>query len=147
MKVILQADVKGQGKKGDIINVSEGYARNYLFPRKLAVEATDAALKQLQLQIEEEERRKAQELEEAKQLAAKLEKAEVRIPTQVGEGGKLFGAITTKHIGDALAAAGYDVDKRKIQLPDPIKTLGYHKVSVKLHPNVTATVRVKVEEA
>jgi large subunit ribosomal protein L9 len=145
MKVILLQDVKGQGKKGDIKNVSEGYARNYLFPRNLAQEATEANLKQLQAEKEAQARKEAEELQAARALAEKMSDLKVTVHTQAGEGGRLFGAITTKHIGDALAKLGYDIDKRKIQLPDPIKSLGGHKVHVKLHPEVTVTITVFVE--
>lgn len=146
MKVILMEDVKGQGKKGEVKNVSEGYARNYLFPRKLAVEATGANLQQLKEQQEAKARKEAEELKEAQQLSQRLENEKLVIKAHAGEGGRLFGAITTKHIGDALQKLGYEVDKRKIQLSDPIKGLGGHRVHVKLHPEVTATVTVFVED-
>lgn len=144
MKVILQADVKGQGKAGEVINVSEGYARNYLFPRKLAVEATEQALHQLKLQHQELERKKAEELDAAKKLAAEIETKSVEVHTQIGKDGRLFGAVTTKHIADAIAKLGYDVDKRKIHLTDSLKSLGAHKVTIKVHPNVSATLTVNV---
>ncbi|GMA50771.1 50S ribosomal protein L9 [Alicyclobacillus contaminans] len=144
MKVILLEDVKGQGKKGEIKNVSEGYARNYLFPRNLAQEATEANLKQLQAEKEAALRREAEELQRAKDLANRMNELRVPVTAQTGEGGRLFGAITTKHIADALAKLGYDVDKRKIQLAEPIKSLGGHVVHVKLHPEVTATIHVFV---
>lgn len=139
-------DVKGQGKKGEVKNVSEGYARNYLFPRKLAIEATTANLQQLKEQKDAVARKEAQELADAKALSERLEQQKVVILAHAGEGGRLFGAITSKHIGDALQKLGFDVDKRKIQLSDPIKGLGGHRVQVKLHPEVTATVTVFVEE-
>lgn len=145
MNVILKEDVKGQGKKGEVVNVSVGYARNFLFPRKLAVEATEQSLAQLEAENEAEAQRLAKEKANAQALAAQLEQHRVTLKTQAGDGGKLFGAITTKHIGDALSQAGFDVDKRKIQLHDPIKTLGTHKVQVKLHPDVAATVAVDVQ--
>ncbi|MCL6516023.1 50S ribosomal protein L9 [Alicyclobacillus sp.] len=147
MKVILMADVKGHGKKGEIVQVSEGYARNFLFPRKLAVEATEANLQQLRAQQASKARKEAQELAAAKQLAERLNALSVRIPAQAGEGGRLFGAITTKHIGEALAKLGFDLDRRKIQLAEPIKALGGYRVTIKLHPEVSATVSVFVEEA
>ena len=146
MQVILLVDVKGQGKKGEVKSVSEGYARNFLFPRKLAVEATGGNLQQLKDQQAAKERKESQELAEAKQLAQKLQQARVAIKAHSGEGGRLFGAITTKHIGDALQKLGYEVDRRKIQLTDPIKGLGGHHVHIKLHPEVIATVTVLVEE-
>ncbi|MCL6441972.1 MAG: 50S ribosomal protein L9 [Alicyclobacillus sp.] len=145
MKVILLANVKGQGKKGELKEVSEGYARNYLFPRKLAQEATDAALKQLQAQLDQKKRKEQQELEAARDLARRLEGAKVVIRAHAGEGGRLFGAITTKHIGDALAERGFTVDRRKIHLPEPIRSLGGHQVQIKLHHDVSATITVSVE--
>ncbi|WP_029422193.1 50S ribosomal protein L9 [Alicyclobacillus macrosporangiidus] len=147
MKVILMADVKGHGKKGDIVNVSEGYARNFLFPRKLAVEANDANLQQLKAQQDAKARKEAQELAAALRLAEQLNDLKVSIPAQAGEGGRLFGAVTTKHIGEALAKLGFDLDRRKIQLPEPIKALGGYRVQIKLHPEVTATVTVFVEQS
>ncbi|MFB5190914.1 50S ribosomal protein L9 [Alicyclobacillus fastidiosus] len=145
MKVILLQDVKGQGKKGEVKDVSEGYARNFLLPRNLAEEATASALHRLQTQHDKQARHKAQELQEAKDLAAKLEDKKIVIKTQSGEGGRLFGAITTKHIADAMKREGFTVDKRKIQLQDHIKTLGGHRVQVKLHPEVSVSVLVYVE--
>jgi large subunit ribosomal protein L9 len=145
MKVILLADVKGQGKKGEIKNVSEGYARNYLFPRNLAEEATEANLQKLKAEQEAKARKEAEELRAAQELAAKMSDLKVTVRTQAGEGGRLFGAVTTKHIGEALAKLGYNIDKRKIQLHDPIKSLGGHKVQIKLHPEVTANITVYVE--
>lgn len=145
MKVIFLADVKGQGKKGEVKNVSEGYARNYLFPRKLAEEATEANLQKLRAEQEAQARRAAEELRAAQELAAKLSDLKVTVRTQAGEGGRLFGAVTTKHIAEALTKLGYNIDKRKIQLDDPIKSLGGHKVQVKLHPEVTTNITVFVE--
>jgi large subunit ribosomal protein L9 len=145
MKVILLVDVKGQGKKGDLKNVSEGYARNFLFPQKLAIEATDASLQQLKSQQAAVTKREAQELQTAKDLAKHLDEQKVVIQAQSGEGGRLFGAITSKHIAEALLQSGYTVDKRKIQLPDPIKSLGGHTVQIKLHPEVTAKVNVFIQ--
>ncbi|GGI95171.1 50S ribosomal protein L9 [Alicyclobacillus cellulosilyticus] len=145
MKVILLADVKGQGKAGEIKEVSEGYARNYLFPRKLAVEATPGQLQQLKAQQEAKARREAQELAHAKALAEKLSQIKVSIPAHAGEGGRLFGAVTSKHISEALARMGIQVDKRKIHLEEPIKALGGYHVQVRLHPEVTADLTVFVE--
>jgi len=145
MKVIFLEDVKNQAKKGEVKNVSEGYARNFLFPRQLAQEATDANLQKLQKQHEEKARKEAQNLSEAKQLATQLEAQQIAIRTHAGEGGKLFGAVTTKHIADAIAEHGFQIDKRKVVLADPIKALGGHQVHIKLHPEVTAKVTVFVE--
>lgn len=145
MKVILLQDVKGQGKKGEIKEVSEGYARNFLFPRKLAVEATPAELERLKAQQQAQARRAAQELAAAKALAEQLNKARVVVKAHTGDAGRLFGAVTSKHIGDALAALGFDIDKRKIHLPEPIKSLGAHPIQVKLHPDVSVQIMVHVE--
>ncbi|MBX6352028.1 MAG: 50S ribosomal protein L9 [Thermoflavifilum sp.] len=145
MKVILLQDVKGQGKKGEIKEVSEGYARNFLFPRKLAVEATPAELERLKAQQQAQARRAAQELAAAKALAEQLSKARVVVKAHTGDAGRLFGAVTSKHIGDALAALGFDIDKRKIHLPEPIKSLGAHPIQVKLHPDVSVQIMVHVE--
>ena len=144
VKVILLADVKGQGKKGELKNVSEGYARNFLFPRKLAEEATDHALSQLRQQQAALIKKEEQELAAAKSLAERLSSHNVRLSAHIGESGKVFGAITTKHIADVLHVDGFDIDKRKIQLPEPIKSVGTHHVHIKLHPEVTATVTVLV---
>lgn len=145
MKVILLQDVKGQGKQGDVKEVSEGYARNFLFPRHLAEEATVSALKTLQQKHDKEERHRAQELADAQALGKVLEDKKIVVKTQSGEGGRLFGAITTKHIADAMKLEGIDVDKRKIVLSDPIKALGGHRVTVKLHPDVHVSILVYVE--
>lgn len=145
MKVILLQDVKGQGKQGDVKEVSEGYARNFLFPKHLAEEATSSAMHNLHQKQDKVARHKAQELEDARALAAKLEDKKVVLKTQTGEGGRLFGSVTTKHIADALKQEGFTVDKRKIQLHDPIKALGGHRVSVKLHPEVSVNLLVTVE--
>ncbi|MCL6593498.1 MAG: 50S ribosomal protein L9 [Alicyclobacillus sp.] len=147
MKVILLEDVKGHGRKGDVVNVSEGYARNYLLPRKLAVEATAGNLQQLQAQQAAKARKEAQELAAAQELAKRLQALSVTVRAQAGEGGRLFGAITSKHIGDALTQQGIHLDRRKIHLPDPIKVLGNYQVVVRLHPQVTATLAVRVEPA
>lgn len=145
MKVIFLSDVKGQGKQGELKNVSEGYARNFLFPKKLAVEATSASLQQLDTQKQAEARKQAQELESARRLKAQLEELRVVVKTHAGEGGKLFGAITSKHIGDALHQQGVTVDRRKVVLAEPIKSLGGHRVEIKLHHDVTAAITVFVE--
>lgn len=145
MKVIFLADVKDQGKKGEVKNVSEGYARNFLFPRHLAEEATTGNLQQLEQQQQAKARKQEQELELAKQLAKALESGRFVVKTHAGDGGKLFGAVTTKHIGDAIHSQGFDIDRRKISLPEPIKTLGGHQIHVKVHPEVTAKITVFVE--
>jgi large subunit ribosomal protein L9 len=145
VKVILLEDVKGQGKKGEVKNVSEGYARNFLIPRNLAQEATTGNLVHLQAQRDAQAQREAQEVATAKKLGEQLSALRIAVSTQSGGGGKLFGAVTTKHIGDAISKLGYEIDRRKIQLTEPIKSLGGHEVHIKLHPEVTAKVTVLVE--
>lgn len=146
MKVIFLQDVKGQGKKGQIKEVSEGYASNFLIPRGLVRPATDGNVKTLEQQKKSEEKRKEQEKIDAEKLAATLAESTVELKTKAGENGRLFGAVTTKQIGEALQAVGIKIDKRKIELSEPIRTLGYTNVTVKLHPEVRATVKVHVTE-
>jgi len=146
MKVIFLQDVKGQGKKGEVKDVSEGYARNFLIPRGLAKEASQGNLKTLEVQKQSEARRKQQEKEEAESLGKKLDVMTVVIRAKAGEGGRLFGAITSKQVSEALAKEGIEVDKRKIELDEPIRTLGVTKVPIKLHPQVRATLSVQVTE-
>lgn len=146
MKVVLLEDVKGQGKKGDVITVAEGYARNYLIPKKLAVEATEAKLKEISQQKAAQAMKRKKEEEEARATAARMEGIKVHIKTKVGEGGKFFGAVSNKDIAEGLAQQhGFKLDKKKIMLKEPIKTLGEHPVTVKLHPSVQATIIVLVE--
>lgn len=147
MKVIFLADVKGQGKKGEIKNVSEGYARNFLLARGLAVEASGGNVKTLEQQKVSQDKKKQQELDEAKKLGAKLEQFTVQLKAKSGEGGRLFGAITSKQIAEELeAATGIKIDKRKVELSDPIRSLGVTQVPVKVHSEVTATLKVQVTE-
>ncbi len=146
MKVILLQDVKGQGKKGDIVTVAEGYARNFLLPRKLAVEASDSRLREISLQRAAQDKKKIKAEEEAWAAAARLEGTQVVISARVGDGGKLFGAVNNKDIAENLARQhSLDIDKKKIILKEPIKTLGRFPVTVKLHPSVQATITVLVE--
>lgn len=146
MKVIFIKDVKGQGKKGQVKEVSEGYATNFLFQRGLARPATDGNMKVLENQNAAEEKRKQEEKEEAIALGKKLETLTVVLKAKAGEGGKLFGAITSKQIAEALAKQGHKIDKRKIELDEPIRNLGVTQMSVKLHPDVKATLKVQVTE-
>lgn len=146
MKVIFQQDVKGKGKKGEVKNVSEGYARNYLFPNKLAVEANKGNLKNLEAKKASEDKKAQEQLEEAKQFKKQLEDTKVEVKAKAGEGGRLFGAVSTKQIAETLKSKNMKVDKRKIELDDPIRTLGVTKVPIKIHPEVTATVDVHVVE-
>jgi large subunit ribosomal protein L9 len=145
MKIIFLQDVKGQGKKGEVKEVSDAYARNVLLKKGLAAEANAANLNKLQAQNKAAERKAREELEEAKKLAAVLEKTVVSVKTKAGEGGRVFGSVTSKQIADALEAMKLKVDKRKILLEEPIKTLGTTVVQVKLHPEVSADVRVHVQ--
>ena len=148
MKIILLQDEKKLGKKGEIIEASEGYARNYILPKKIGVEATPKNLNDLKLQKANEKKVADELLAKAQELAQKLEDKIVSVKMKAGEGGKTFGAISTKEIAAALQAQhGIEIDKKKIQLTDSIKTLGSFQVSVKLHPQVTGTFTVKVEEA
>ncbi|GAE26222.1 LSU ribosomal protein L9p [Halalkalibacter wakoensis JCM 9140] len=146
MKVIFLADVKGKGKKGETKNVSEGYARNYLIPNQLAVEATQGNLKNLEAQKKSHQKKVDAELEEAKKYKEELEALTVEIKAKSGEGGRLFGAISTKQIAETLKKMKKKVDKRKIMLDDPIRALGYTNVPIKIHPDVIATVKVHVVE-
>ena len=147
MKVILLEDVKSLGKKGQIVNVSDGYARNFVLPKKLGLEATSKNLNDLKLQKANEEKVAQQILDEAKELAKKVEAVKVEVKIKVGEGGRTFGSVSTKEIAVAVKEQmGYDIDKKKIQLKDAIKTLGTHVVPVKLHQKVTAELKVIVTE-
>ncbi|QOY37365.1 50S ribosomal protein L9 [Anaerobacillus isosaccharinicus] len=146
MKVIFLEDVKGKGKKGEVKNVSEGYARNFLLPNKLAAEANSGNLKTLEVKKQGEEKRAEEKLKEAQVYKEKLEKLTVEIKAKSGEGGRLFGAVTSKQIADTLAKMKMKVDKRKIELDEPIRALGYTNVPIKLHHEVTATIKVHVVE-
>ena len=145
MKVILQADVKGTGKKGQVFEVADGYARNFLFPKKLAIEATTGNIQDITHKKVLEDRRKEKEKETAVELAAKLNALLIEVKTKTGEGGRLFGSVTSKEIADALKKQhGVEVDKRKLELKEPIKALGNYEVHVKVHPDVIATLKVHV---
>ncbi|HUC93618.1 MAG TPA: 50S ribosomal protein L9 [Paenibacillus sp.] len=146
MKVIFLQDVKGQGKKGEVKNVSEGYARNFLLPKGLVKEASEGNIKTLEVQKSSEQKKKAQEKEEAQKLAARLNETTVVVKTKAGEGGRLFGAITSKQIAEALAAQGFTIDKRKIELDEPIRALGVTQVAVRVYPDVKATLKVQTAE-
>jgi large subunit ribosomal protein L9 len=147
MKVIFLKDVKGKGKKGEIKNVADGYAQNFLFKQGLAIEATPANLKALEAQKNKQKREAEEELARAKQLKEQLEQLTVELSAKAGEGGRLFGSITSKQIAEALQSQhNIKIDKRKIELNDAIRTLGYTNVPVKLHSEVTATLKVHVSE-
>ena len=148
MKVILLQDVKSLGKKGETVNVSDGYARNMLFPKKLGVEANAKNMNDLKLQKAHEDKVAQQQLEAAQEFGKQIEAAEVTLKIKVGEGGKIFGSVSTKEIAEAAKTQlGYDIDKKKMQLPSPIKVLGTTMVPIKLHPKVTAQLKVHVREA
>ena len=147
MKVILLQDVKSLGKKNDIVNVSDGYARNKLIPGGLGVEANAANLNTLKVQKAGQEKRAKEILDEAKALAEKIAGLEVVTSIKTGEGGRSFGSVSTKEIAEAcMEQHGLELDKKKIILDEPIKSPGYVEVGVKLHPEVTAKLKVKVNE-
>lgn len=148
MKVILLEDVKSLGKKGQIVEVSDGYARNFVLPKKLGIEATGKNMNDLKLQKANEEKVAKEQLDAAKDFAAELEKKEVVLSIKTGEGGKTFGSISTKEIAEAAKTqCNMEIDRKKIQLPEPIKSLGAYEVSVKLHHKVTGKLKIKVQES
>jgi len=145
MKVILQQEVKKLGLKGDIIEVSEGYARNYLLLQKLAIPATATNVNNASQQKASEERKQQRILDEANLMAAQMSKVEVTITVKKGEGGKLFGSVTSKDIGEALFAQHkIELDKRKIDLKEAIKAVGTYPISIKLHPEISAQIQVHI---
>lgn len=147
MKVIFLKDVKGKGKKGEVKEVSVGYAHNFLLKNNMAIEATPGNLSKLEGQQKRVEKDAAEELAEAKVLKEQLEKITVEMKAKSGEGGRLFGSITTKQIADALQKSqGIKVDRRKMELPDAIRALGFTNVPIRIHLDVTATLKVHVTE-
>ncbi|MEC1354679.1 50S ribosomal protein L9 [Bacillus sonorensis] len=147
MKVIFLQDVKGKGKKGEVKNVADGYAHNFLIKKGLAVEATSSNISALEGQKKKEKKEAAEELKQAKEMKKTLENITVELTAKSGEEGRLFGSVTSKQIADALQKAHQlKVDKRKIELNDAIRSLGYTNVPVKLHPEVQATLKVHVKE-
>ena len=147
MKVILQQDVKGQGKKGQLIEASEGYARNYLLPRKLAIAATADAINTMNLKEKARRAEEARQKEAAMAAAEQLKALLVKIPAKAGTGGRLFGAVTTKEISDALKAQhNVDIPKQKLVLDDPIKSFGTYQLKCKLGYEITGTLNVVVSE-
>jgi large subunit ribosomal protein L9 len=146
MKVILKQDVKGLGKKDDLVNVSDGYARNFLFPRGLAVEANESNLNIMKTRKEAEKTKRDRELAHARQLAEKLRDVEVVIRAKTGENGKLFGSITSRDISDKLKDDfKLDIDRKKIVMPDAIKSTGSYEIDVKLYPEVGGKLKVRIE--
>ena len=144
MKVILQQDVKKLGKKGDIVEVSEGYGRNFLLPRKAAVLATAQNLNVANAQAGSKARKEAMAADEAKLMAKQLEKVEVKIPVRIGEGGKLFGSVTGKDVSEALKKQHIDIDKRKITIQGEVTGTGVYEAVIKGHPTVTSKIKVSV---
>ncbi len=146
MKVILNQDVKGQGKKGDLVEVSDGYARNFLLPKNLAKPATKENINVLKGQQESREYRQQKELEEAQATAKKIDEIQVLLKAKAGDNGKLFGSITSKDLSEALTEQHHiKIDKKKFVLPDGIKSLGTTQVDIKIHPGVVAKLKVNVE--
>ena len=148
MEVVLLEDVKSLGKKGQLVKVNDGYARNYILPKKLGIEATPKNLNDLKLQKANAERIAAEQLQAAKDLAASLADKSVTLSIKAGEGGKAFGSVSSKEIAKAITdQLGLDIDKKKLVLPEPLKTFGTHEVPVKLHKDVTGKLAVRVVEA
>ena len=147
MKVILQQDVKGQGKKGDLINISDGYARNFLLPRKMAVEANESNLNTRNQKNEAEKSKKDREIAAAKELALKIGQATVVLKAKAGENGKLFGSITSKDVAEGLKKQfKLDLDKRKLLMNDAVKNLGISEIEVKVYEGIASKLKVKVEQ-
>lgn len=147
MKIILLQDDKNLGKKGEIINANDGYARNYIIPKKIGLEATPKNLNDLKLQKANEERIAKEQLEEAQALAKDLESKEVVVSIKGGEGGKVFGSVSSKEIAAAFKEqCGVELDKKKIQMEEAIKSFGVYQVKIKLHPKVIGNLKVKVQE-
>ena len=147
MKVILLQDVKSLGKEGEIVNINDGYARNFIIPKKLGVEANNKNLNDLKLKKSNEEKIAKENKEAAEKLAGELKAGQILLKIKVGEGGKAFGSVSAKEIAAAVKEQmGLDVDKKKIQLKETLKTLGTHNVPIKLHPEVTAELKVEIKE-
>lgn len=147
MKVILLEDVKKLGKKGDVVEVKPGYAKNSLLPQGLATEATNTAINERNLKVKANKRRQEEELAQAKEMGAKLDNKKIEIAVKVGANGKLFGSVTNKEIGEQIQKQlGYEIDRKKINLSEPIKSLGVYKVTARIHPKVTVTVNVELVE-
>lgn len=145
MKIILTQDVKKVGKKGDLLEVKDGYARNALLPKGLAVEANAVNMNHRKMEQKAEDKRKQQELEEAKNIATVIDNKEIKLSVKIGEGGKVFGSVTSKEIAEAISNQyNVKIDKKKVQLKEAIKALGGQKVTIKLHPDVVATINVFV---
>ncbi len=146
MKVVLKEDVKKLGSKGDVVDAADGYARNYLMPRGLAVEATPQKIKEMKEKEAKKNRLESEKREDAEKLKSKLESEKFVIKVKAGDSGRLFGSVNTKDIAGAASEKGYDIDKRKIELDDSIKSLGMHTVPVKIYDDITANLKVNVKE-
>ena len=144
MEVILREHIDNFGRRGDVVKVAEGYARNYLLPRKLALAVTDNNKRQIDREKKIAETREAEERSQAEAIAERIAQLEIEIARRVGENDTLYGSVTSADIAHALQAKGFEVDKRKIQLSDPLKALGESTVPIKIHRDVTAQLRVKV---
>jgi large subunit ribosomal protein L9 len=148
MKIILLEDVKTLGKKGETVNINDGYARNYILPKKLGIEATAKNMNDLKLQKANEEKKAKELLEAAKAFAEDLKEKSVTVSIKTGEGGRTFGSVSSKEIAAAYKSQlNIDIDKKKLQLAEPVRSLGVYKVPYKVHPKVTAELTVKVAEA
>ncbi len=146
MEVILIEDVKKLGSEGEVVDVADGYARNYLFPKGLAVEATKGKKKQIKHRKKKRKRKEEEKISEAKEMAAKLEKEKFTFPVKAGEQGRLFGSVTSKDIAEKVNGVGFEIDKKEIDLDENIKELGVHKVPVKIYKDVSADIKVEVVE-
>jgi large subunit ribosomal protein L9 len=144
MKVILRKNFDQLGKVGDTVSVKDGYGRNFLIPRQIAYQATKGNIIALEEEKKQIQKKDAKELDAAQTLAANIEKVSVTIPVTVGEEDKIFGTVTAQMIADSLKEKGFDIDKRKIEITEPIKSLGIYSVTVKIHPSVTATIKTWV---
>ncbi len=145
MKIILLESVRGLGDPGDIINVKSGYARNYLIPKDMAVYATKANISKIEYQVEKSKEIEAQKVEKLKEVAIKLDKLTLKFELKAGEEDKLFGSVTNQMIIDNLLEQGYNIEKKDIAIPEPIKTLGNHYINVYLHKDVESRIKVKVK--
>ncbi|MCR5177111.1 MAG: 50S ribosomal protein L9 [Anaerovibrio sp.] len=145
MKVILQKDIKNVGKKGDIVEVSDGYGRNFLLPKKAAVEATSNNINVAKAQAGSAARKKAQDTDEAKLMAAQLSQVTIKIPVKIGENGRLFGSVTGKDVSEVLKKQhNIDIDKRKISIKDEVTGVGTYDVIIKVHPEITSTIKLEI---
>lgn len=148
MEVVLLEDVKALGKKGQVVKVNDGYARNFILPKKLGIEATSKNLNDLKLQKANEAKIAAEQLAAAKELAAELAEKSITLAIKAGEGGRAFGSVSSKEISKAITdQLGMEIDKKKLVLPEPLKTFGTHQVPIKLHKDVMGKLDVKVVEA